>query len=1498
MVRISDVQGTGLTSLLEGQLVTIDTAIVTAIDSNGFYLQDTVADGIFATSDGIFVFTGSAPTVVIGDEVRVVGTVTEFTPGGVNSGNLSTTQISSPIITTLSRNNILPAPVRIGLPTKITSKLVVRIGDVQGTGLTSLLEGQLVTINTAIVTAVDSNGFYLQDTVADGNIATSDGIFVFTGSAPTVVVGDEVRVVGTVTEFTPGGVRSRNLSTTQISRPTITTLSRNNVLPAPVRIGSPTRIPPNSIISPDGINFFESLEGMRVTVQQPIAVAPTNRFKEIYTLSNNGQNATGVNNNGGITISPQDFNPERIQIDVDRGVFNTPTPNVNVGDRLSDVTGVVGYAFGNYEVIPTEAFTVITPGNLAPETTNLVSSIDRLTIATFNVENLDPNDADGDRDIADGKFNAIAAQIVNNLRSPDIIGLQEIQDNSGSAKDGVVSGSLTYLTLINAIIAAGGPAYSFAEIAPVNNTSGGQPGGNIRVGYLYRSDRVSLVPNSLQAIGQGNPAFNRSRQSLAARFQFNGQEVTILNNHFTSKGGSDPLFGAIQPPANGGVTKREQQAQAVNNFVDNILATDPNAKVVVLGDLNEFQFSTPLDILKGGNNRVLSNLTKTLVPSERYTYNFQGNSQALDHILVSNSINNLAQYDIVHVNSEFTNQASDHDPAVVRLNLAATPPVNKTFTLQLLHASDQEAGIPALENAPRFSAVLNALRNQDANKDGILDYRNTLTLSSGDVYIPGLFLDASADPSLAPLLGRAGRGRADIIIQNELGFEAIAFGNHEFDLGTELVRSLIAPDGAYPGANFPYLSSNLNFTTDPHLAPLVTADGQEARSIPGRIAGNSIITVNGEKIGVVGLTTPILASISSPGSVGISPANSQDLVALAAIVQSSVDSLIAANPGLNKVILLSHLQQISLEQQLAPLLRDVDIIMAGGSNTLLADATDRLRAGDVAQGPYPILSTAADGKAIAIINTEGNYQYVGRLVVDFDANGVIIPTSIDPNISGAYATDAQGVTAVNGTPDPEIVAITDALRQVILNLDSNFFGITNVFLNGDRGDVRTQETNLGNLTADANLAIARQSDSSVVISIKNGGGIRDNIGEIVTPPGGLEPVKLPPAGNELTKRPPGGISQASIQNTLRFNNGLTLLSATASELVNVIETALSQTAPGATPGGFPQISGLRFSFNPDLPVGQRVKSLAVVDETTGAITDIIASNGRIQGNPNRSFRLVTLSFLADGGNGYTFNTLSAPNRVDLAQADTAPRSGLATFAANGSEQDALAEFLGTNFGATNPFNIADTTPEGDLRIQNLNFRLDTIVTTNRDFNEIIGSINSDEIIGTANNDIIRGLDGNDTLRGRSGNDLVNGGNGNDLLRTGSGIDSLNGGIGNDTLHGGADNDVLTGGTGKDYFSFLNPNQGIDTINDFNIVDNDRIRVSAAGFGGGLVTGRLNPTLLHIGSSATTVNHRFVYDNTTGALFFDSDGVGGLAQQQFAILANKSDLFPDSFSVVA
>lgn len=779
------------------------------------------------------------------------------------------------------------------------------------------------------------------------------------------------------------------------------------------------------------------------------------------------------------------------------------------------------------------------------------------------------------------------------------------------------------------------------------------------------------------------------------------------------------------------------------------------------------------------------------------------------------------------------------------------------YTLQLFHLADQEAGIPAIEDAPNLSAVLNALKAQDIDGDGVEGFANTLILSSGDAYIPGAFLSASES-----VYGAVGRG--DILIQNELGVQAIAFGNHEFDLGTSAIRNLILPsdDGTYPGTAFPYLSSNLDFSTDANLADLVVDPAAAPQG--NSITSSTVIDVNGEKVGVVGATTPTLDIISSPGDVGVLPEDfngvptDAQLDALAEVIQGSVDELLATNPDVNKVVLLAHMQQLAIEEALATRLSNVDIIVGGGSNTRLLDETDRLRGGDTNQGVYPFVTNDADGNPIAVVNTDGNYKYLGRLVIDFDDNGVIIPESYDSTVSGAYATDAQGVAdlGAEGLIDPEIQAVVDALSEVLAARDGNIFGSTDVFLNGDRSSVRTEETNLGNLTADANLAIAQEYDPETVISLKNGGGIRDNIGYVTYPPGSTNPEdvqKLPPAANPLAGKEEGDVSQLDISNSLRFNNGLSLVTVTAAELQALIEHGLGDSGPGRTPGRFPQVSGLEINYvdaNPD-EVGYQLLDLKVVDGE-GNVIDTVVENGDFVGDPSRTFRMVTLNFLAGGGDGYPFPQGDAANRVDLVTEDSAnpdptSRTGDATFAPDGSEQDALAEYLLDNFSAGNPFSAADTPIAEDTRITDAGIGAtvlggsdaDDSLEGGTDNDLLLGLAGADEVAGGLGEDTIYGGDGDDVLRGDlnsrnsqvgignddiiyggAGNDRIGGKGGNDLLFGGDGDDRIWGDDGDDILRGGLGNDILTGddfsgGSGADTF-VLAAGEGSDTIVDFEI----------------------------------------------------------------------------------
>ena len=598
-----------------------------------------------------------------------------------------------------------------------TETAPIPIHAIQQAAHRSSVAGAAVT-TTGVVTAKATNGFYLQDPVADGDDATSEAIFVFTSSPPSVQVGDALKVSGTVSEFRPGGAASTNLTTTEITGAAIVVQSSGNPLPAATVIGTGGRLPPTQVIeddaagdvetsgvfdpAADGIDFYESLEGMRVQVNNPIAVGPTNGFGEIPVVVDGGANASIRTARGGVIIRSTDFNPERVFLD--DALVSNGTPDVNVGDGFTTpAIGVLDYSFGNFKLEVTDTLTRVDNG-LARETTTSPSA-GQLAVATFNVENLSPNDPQS-------KFDALANQIVDHLLSPDVIALEEIQDNNGATDNGVVDADVTLGQLVAAISAAGGPAYEWRQINPVNDEDGGQPGGNIRQGFLFRTDRgVAFVdrpggspttPTSVVSgasgpelsaspgrIDPGNSAWNASRKPLVGEFTYRGESVFVIANHFNSKGGDDPLFGHLQPTTRISEVQRHQQAQVVNDFVDSILAVDGAANVVVLGDLNDFDFSDTVSILKGG---VLHNLMDTLPLDQRYSYVFEGNSQVLDQILVSSglAIANPA-FDPVHINAEFFDQQSDHDPSVTLIDFDDV----WTFT----------GFLPPVDNGPVLNAV-------------------------------------------------------------------------------------------------------------------------------------------------------------------------------------------------------------------------------------------------------------------------------------------------------------------------------------------------------------------------------------------------------------------------------------------------------------------------------------------------------------------------------------------------------------------------------------------------------------------------------------------------------------------------------------------------------------------------------------------------------------------------------------------------------------------------
>lgn len=580
---------------------------------------------------------------------------------------------------------LLPLTLLLGLGGVAQATTIMTI---QGSSHSSSFAGQSVSGVTGVVTAVAGNGFWMQDTLGDGDPATSDAIFVFRGSRNRPAVGDLVNVSGRVDEFRPG---CNNCPSTHSAYFNLTATQLNSsfgsggwskigtaALPAPVILGQGGRVPPSTIShafngnvegagyvfnpAAHALDFFESLEGMRVEVSQAKVVGPTNAFHEIAVLPDLGAGHGLATPRGGVVITPGRFNGGRVILD-DLLIGAAAMPQASVGDRLGNTTGVLDYNFGNFKLLLTQGPTV--SGANLPRAVAQPAPAGTLSVASYNVENLAGNGPQA-------KFDGIAGQIVHHLAAPHIVALQEMQDNDGTANAGEVAADQTYQRLIDAIVAAGGPRYRYASIDPANNADGGAPGGNIRVGYLYDPAQVSLA--DLRRVDPDHAAWFESRKPLAARFVVNGEEVVIINNHFNSKGGDEPLFGRFQSPALHSETQRRSQAQVLADYVNSLRTANPKLKLMVVGDLNDFQFSPPLALLEAAG---LANLTETLPENARYTYIFDGNSQALDHMLVTPNLLPGAQYQILHLNSEYARhhplRFSDHDPMLARIHLAPIP---------------------------------------------------------------------------------------------------------------------------------------------------------------------------------------------------------------------------------------------------------------------------------------------------------------------------------------------------------------------------------------------------------------------------------------------------------------------------------------------------------------------------------------------------------------------------------------------------------------------------------------------------------------------------------------------------------------------------------------------------------------------------------------------------------------------------------------------------------
>ncbi|WP_176474070.1 5'-nucleotidase C-terminal domain-containing protein [Niallia circulans] len=1059
---------------------------------------------------------------------------------------------------------------------KILNTENLRIHDIQGKGHISEYNGSSVTNITGVVTHVfGSSSFVMQDVDgADTDIETSEAIEVYKSSHG-VSVGDKVSVNGTVTEYGGGA----NLSKTQI---TATSITKDGTaeLPAPLIIGKDI-FPPNKVIDndemtsfdpdEDGIDFWESLEYMRVSFPDALVVGPP-YSNDVPIIVESTTNNT-LNNQGGLNIAEDDYNPEKIFLDNVGSDFQP-------GDKFNgDVVGVVTYSSNGYQLsVNKNELPTLTKSNLTQEVTHIVPAEDKLTVASYNIENFSNNKAN----TPDAKVAKIAKSFVENMKSPDIITLVEVQDNDGETDSGNSDASESYQRLINAIVAAGGPVYKWIDVAPVNNTNGGAPGGNIRVGHLYNPERVTLVEGTKGKATEANgwtetgnltlnpgvinpQAFSNTRKPLAAEFEFKGQRVVVIGNHLNSKGGDQSLWGANQPPVLSSEAERIKLAQEVNNFIKEGLAKNPNLNVVVTGDMNDFEFTPALKALKG---EILTNMVEKVPAEDRFSYFFQGNNQVLYHILVTNRLANVTTADMIHINANFTEatgQASDHDPVMIQLDLSNLSNLPEVPDLTIMHTNDIHS---ALDNIPKTVTAVKEIRA--ANSDALL-------LHAGDQFTGTLYFNEF-------------QGKADLAMLNLLGIDAMTFGNHEFDLGSSADGHQALAD-FIKGANFPFVSANVDFSKDGKFTGLQNKS-IESNSENGKIYNGIVKEVNGEKVGIFGLTTAETADISSPGSIAFENYLKEAEKAVEAFEEA----------GVNRIVALTHIgyddnAAIDNDLILAEKVEGIDVIVGGHSHTTLEK---------------PVI-VDEDETPTLIVQTGNSNSNLGVLNVTFDENDVV--KTYDGHLVAIGAQEE----------DKEAVKVLEPFKEKINQVAKTEIGVSSPIAlesprtNGDdtKPSVRKNETILGNLITDGMLEKSRTfTGKNIIMALQNGGGIRAAIDK-------------------------GPITVGEIITVLPFNNTLATMDVTGAELKEAFEISLGQYP--AENGGFLHVAGGKVVYDETKQSGERIVSVSYLNEA-GKYVEV---------QDDTMYTIATNAFTAKGGDGYdVFAKAYAEGRVtDLGLSD-------------------------------------------------------------------------------------------------------------------------------------------------------------------------------------------------------------------------------------------------------
>ena len=650
------------------------------------------------------------------------------------------TEVVTPATTT-GKNEVTPAGVTTTSPQATSPKEVRNIGEVQGESHESPLVGKEVVINNVVVTKTDKTGFYVQDKVSDNNPKTSDAVYV--ASKDKVESGDLLKVQGTVKEgymeeysVRPGQTFKKpagSLTVTQIINATITKLGKADLpkalnisekMPKDIVDNTPTKYNPET----EALDYWESLEGMRVEVTKPKVTGP--QYKgDIYVLPGDYKGQK-LNNIGGVNLRPGVQNTEVLPITVGNSFVAKAKDYFN-----ENITGVVTYKNKTYKIDPIDPNALkglLQDGGLTREVSKIYPSEDKLTIASYNIENFSANN-NGHDETPEEKVDKIANSFIKEVHSPDIITLIEVQDNNGGVNDGTVDGVKSGEKLAQRIKSLGGPDYKYTEIAPVDGKDGGKPGANIRVAYLYNPKRVTLIGKEKGGSEEAarfvnghlekNPAridpksvhFEKVRKSLAAEFEFKGERIVVIANHLKSKLGDDAIYGSNQPSVENTKAKRIEEAKILNAFIKEGLRQNPNLKFVLTGDFNDFEFSDSVRTIVGNE---LVNLMAEHEQGDRYSYFYRGSNQSLDNILISKNIKDKVVFSPVHINASFMEEhgrASDHDPVVVQIDFSKK---EVSTTPELSPASDPTTEVKPVSDAkPSENVASNTNQEADGSKE-------------------------------------------------------------------------------------------------------------------------------------------------------------------------------------------------------------------------------------------------------------------------------------------------------------------------------------------------------------------------------------------------------------------------------------------------------------------------------------------------------------------------------------------------------------------------------------------------------------------------------------------------------------------------------------------------------------------------------------------------------------------------------------------------------------